>query len=51
MVSFGELGASNLGVICDLDGAKGARWLPGSKKESFGVVLECIFGSFRMHFR
>ena len=33
---FGKLEKSNLNVICNPDGAKGARWLPGSKKESFG---------------
>ena len=38
-----------MGVICDPDGAKGARWLPGSKESHLGVVLECILGSFRMN--
>ena len=49
-VSIGELEASNFSVMSDPDGAKGARWLPGSKKSHLGVVLGCILGSFRMIF-
>ena len=43
---MGELEGSNLGVICDPDSVQVPRWLPGPKKEPFGVTLGCLLEVF-----